>query len=340
MTTDNVAPGPGGRTVTIRSFDDIAGYEQSMRLATTSMVVREAPNFSGWHARIDLGRVRLNSAEYAASLSTSSTVRWPRLFFLTGSGRPSRVFGRPFEHGDVTFMAEQGAVSMVSDRHMAWTSIEFHPDVLEHDLVALDGHARDRLRHGALFAAGGTPAWRRLMDLRQAMLRAGMTDARAFESASAATAAAGTLLEAITGALTEGAPADRAASGRHFAILRRMIDAIENDHASALTLAGLCLAARTSVRTVHEISMRYLGMPAGEYLRKRRLRRVHQMLRDAPPDSMTIASAMARHGFWEIAQASAAYRAMFGQMPAETLSNAARVVVTEPGRGVPTRKRA
>jgi len=80
MTLGTVGLKPDQSRVTVRSFDDIEGYEHSMRLATTSMVVREAPNFSGWHARIDLDQVRLNSAEYSASLSTRSTVRWPRFF--------------------------------------------------------------------------------------------------------------------------------------------------------------------------------------------------------------------------------------------------------------------
>src|SRR5882757_1318898 len=193
MTVDSVVPGPAPPRVIVRSFDDIAGYEASMRLATTSMVVREAPNFNGWHAKIDLGRVRLNSAEYSASLSTRSTVRWPRFFFLTGNGRPARVSGRDFDHGMITYMAEFGPVSMVSDRHMAWTSIEFAPELLTTDFEALNGRSGPKLDHGATFVPDGAAALNRLMDVCRTALRVGMTDAAGFDSDPTATATASAL---------------------------------------------------------------------------------------------------------------------------------------------------
>ena len=330
MPVNNVVLIPDQRKVTVRSFDDIGGYEHSMRLATTSMVVREAPNFNGWHAKIDLGRVRLNSAEYSASLSTRSTVRWPRLFFLTGNGRPSRVSGHDFDHGTINYMAEHGAVSMMSDKHMAWTSIEFAPELLTSEFDALDGRLRSRLDHGAMFAAKGTPAWNRLLDVCRTALRLGMTNAAGFDSDPAAVAAAGVLIEAATACLANGEEgSDRAASGRHQVILRRMIDAIEGDHRSELTMASLCQAANVSAPTLHEISMNYLGMPPARYLRNHRLRVVQETLRAADPDSTTVAVTMTRNGLWELTRAAAVYEEIFGQAPADTLNKAPRGIVME-----------
>ena len=175
-TVDHNAPAPACRNVIVRSFDDIAGYEHSMRLATTSMVVREAPTSTAGMPRIDLGRVRLNSAEYSASLSTRSIVRWPRFFFLTGNGRPAVVSGRDFDRGTINFMAENGPVSMVSDKHMAWTSIEFAPDLLTSDFALLNGRSGPRLEHGAMFRVAGTAAWDRLKDVCRTAFRVGMTE--------------------------------------------------------------------------------------------------------------------------------------------------------------------
>jgi AraC-like DNA-binding protein len=330
MTADNVAPGPGRQGVTIRSFHDIAGYEQSMRLATTSMVVREAPNFAGWHIKVDLGRVRLNSAEYAASLSTRSTVRWPRFFFLTGNGRPTRVSGRDFGHGALTYMAENGDVSMVSDTHMAWTSIEFDPELLARDFPALYGRFGTQLDHGATFVPGGGAAWGRLLDVSRSVPRSGIRNATSFDSEPAATAAAGTLIEAVMASLiNESKEPDKAASGRHHLVLRRMVDAIERDQRAELTLASLCQATNVSLPTLHEISVRYLGLPPARYLRMRRLRRVHETLRDAAPEAMTVAAAMTRNGLWEISRATAAYRSMFGETPMDTLNKVARAPIRE-----------
>ena len=325
MTLGTVGLKPDQSRVTVRSFDDIEGYEHSMRLATTSMVVREAPNFSGWHARIDLDQVRLNSAEYSASLSTRSTVRWPRFFFLTGNGRPARVSGQDFDHGMINYMAEQGAVSMVSDRHMAWTSIEFAPDLLITDFQALHGRPGSHLTHGAMFGPGDTAARGRLMDVCRTMLRLGMTDADGFAPNQAA---AGVLIEAVAACATNGVhDPDRAASGRHHLILRRMIDAIEGDRHGDLTLAALCRASNVSAHTLHEVSMNYLGMPPARYLRNHRLRLVHGTLRHADPGSTSVAAAMTRHGIWEAVRAASAYQEMFGQLPADTLNKVARVAV-------------
>ena len=341
MTMDNVVPGPAERKVVVRSFDDIAGYEHSMRLATAKLVVREAPNFNGWHARIDLGRVRLNSAEYSASLSSSSTVRWPRFFFLSGNRHPARVSGQDFDRGMINYMAENGPVSMVSHKHMAWTSIEFAPELLTTDLEALSGRSGFRFDHGAMFHPGGTAAWTRLIDVCRTALRVGMTDAAGFDPKAAATAAAGVLIEAATGCLSHGAPeVDRAAARRHHVILRRMIDTIENDHRTELTVASLCQAANVSAPTLHEISMNYLGVPPAHFLRCHRLTRVNALLRDAAPDSLTVAAAMSRNGIWEHDRAAVTYEALFGQTPADTLNKVPRfAIVQKRAEGLP-RKRA
>ncbi len=312
-----------------------------MRLATSSMVVREAPSFNGWHAKIDLGRVKLNSAEYSASLSTRSTVRWPRFFFLTGGGRPARVSGRDFDHGMITYMAEHGDVSMMSDKHMAWTSIEFAPDLLTTDFPALDGSSGARLDHGAMFVPADTPAWTRLTDVCRTALRLGMTEAASFDEHAVATATAGALLDAVVACIGDGGQeSDRAAIGRQQVVLRRMIDAIEDDCRADLTMASLCQAANVSVRTLHEITMNYLGMPPARYLRNHRLRRVHEMLRDADPDSTTVAVAMTRNGLWELDRAAAAYQVMFGQSPADTLNKVTRAAVADNRSQGPRRRRA
>jgi len=152
-----------------------------------------------------------------------------------------------------------------------------------------------------------------------------MTDAYGFAPNQAA---AGVLIEAVAACATNGVhDADRAASGRHHLILRRMIDAVEGDSVGDLTISGLCRASNVSAPTLHEVSMTYLGMPPARYLRNHRLRLVHETLRDAAPGSATIAEAMTRHGIWDAVRAASAYQEMFGQSPADTMNKVARVAV-------------
>jgi methylphosphotriester-DNA--protein-cysteine methyltransferase len=240
------------------------------------------------------------------------------------------VSGRDFDHGMINYMAEHGDVSMVSHRHMAWTSIEFAPELLTTDFKALAGTSGPTLDHGAMFVQAGSVAWDRLRDVCRTTLRLGMTDATAFDADAAGAAAAGALIDAVSNCLTNGTQQpDRAASGRRHIVLRRMIDAIEGDHRSDLTMASLCQAANVSARTLHEVAMEYLGMPPGQYQRNHRLRLVHQALRESDPDSTTVAVAMTRNGLWELERAISAYQGMFGQSPADTLNKAPRSVIVE-----------
>jgi transcriptional regulator GlxA family with amidase domain len=228
-------------------------------------------------------------------------------------------------------MAENGPVSMVSDKHMAWTSIEFAPDLLTSDFAFLNGRSGPRLEHGAMFRVAGTAAWDRLMDVCRTAFRVGMTDAAGFDPAPAATAASGSLIDAALGCLTaaERQDLDRAAAGRHHAILRRMIDAIEGDDRADLTVAGLCRAANVSAPTLHRIAAEFLGMPPARYLRCHRLTRLHQTLRNAAPGSVSIVSAMAHNGIWETRRATAAYRSLFGESPLETLNKVPRAPIVQ-----------
>lgn len=81
------------------------------------------------------------------------------------------------------------------------------------------------------------------------------------------------------------------------------------------------LAARVhlSVRSLQEGFAREHGVPPMKYLQQVRLRRAHDLLREACPPETTVARVATGLGLSHLGRFAAAYRRMFGEAPSETL---------------------
>ena len=55
------------------------------------------------------------------------------------------------------------------------------------------------------------------------------------------------------------------------------------------------------------------------FLALRRMHLVHRALSRAEPSSATVTRVVTDQGFWELGRFSVAYRALFGELPSETL---------------------
>lgn len=93
-------------------------------------------------------------------------------------------------------------------------------------------------------------------------------------------------------------------------------------HDDPVTIADLCLALNISRRTLQYSFESVLDINPLAYLRAIRLNRVRRAIREhegvAP---MTLADIAARWGFWHLSKFSAHYKAMFGELPSQTLRN-------------------
>lgn len=84
-----------------------------------------------------------------------------------------------------------------------------------------------------------------------------------------------------------------------------------------LSLLEVCTALEVPMRTLNHGSLAYLGMSAGQYLRRRRLHRVFAAL--CTGQATSVAEAAAEQGFWEAGRFAADFRRLFGENPSETL---------------------
>ncbi|NMO00551.1 AraC family transcriptional regulator [Gordonia sp. TBRC 11910] len=102
--------------------------------------------------------------------------------------------------------------------------------------------------------------------------------------------------------------------------ISRVIDLIDADYATPLTVAQMARTAGMSVRSLQAAFAEHLQTTPMEYVRRVRLGRAHQELLSASPgDGISVADVAFAHGFGHLSRFAAAYRAQYGESPSETL---------------------
>jgi AraC-like DNA-binding protein len=101
--------------------------------------------------------------------------------------------------------------------------------------------------------------------------------------------------------------------------VRAAMDIIESKPQSALTTSGLALQCHVSVRALQEGFRRHVGTSPMGYLRQVRLRRARADLRSANPTQTGVAVIAHRWGFGHLGRFAAAYKAVYGETPLQTL---------------------
>lgn len=89
-----------------------------------------------------------------------------------------------------------------------------------------------------------------------------------------------------------------------------------------VTIADLCEALDVSRRTLQYCFQEVLNTNPIQYLRAIRLNSVRRELREANPATMQVQDVAARWGFWHLSHFARDYRAMFGELPSDTLRKA------------------
>ena len=86
-----------------------------------------------------------------------------------------------------------------------------------------------------------------------------------------------------------------------------------------VTIADLCSALNVSRRTIQYCFQEVLSTNPVQYLRAIRLNSVRRELREANAATMQVQDIAARWGFWHLSHFARDYRAMFGELPSDTL---------------------
>ena len=111
----------------------------------------------------------------------------------------------------------------------------------------------------------------------------------------------------------------RVALGKHAQIAAAIDARLEGDPARPLYSEALAEEFGVSVRTLHNVAIKFRGLSLHQYLRMKRLWMVRQQLLAGHP-TLNVKACALSHGFWHLGEFSSAYVALFGEVPSQTLA--------------------
>ncbi|MFY0730639.1 helix-turn-helix domain-containing protein [Pseudomonas sp. NFX15] len=115
------------------------------------------------------------------------------------------------------------------------------------------------------------------------------------------------------------------------AIMKRVGEWAADTPEEHLNLLELSQVAGVSLRQLQHAFKTYTGMSPTQWLRLRRLNSAHRELLSRTPTQTTVAEVAMHWSFWHLGRFSSSYRALFQELPSDTLKRAS---VTPPsGRG-------
>lgn len=112
-------------------------------------------------------------------------------------------------------------------------------------------------------------------------------------------------------------------AGRHLIprrkILNRIHEALENSSDGLFSLDDLAKTAGISIRTLHNAFIEQTGVSPKRFVRLRLLNTARRELLRAEPGRTRVVDIAAGLGIWEWGRFARDYRALFGELPSETL---------------------
>lgn len=113
-----------------------------------------------------------------------------------------------------------------------------------------------------------------------------------------------------------------AADADFFGLIDNYIDSRASAEVpTAEELARLC---NVSVRTLYDRFKRAKGVAPLAYIKMRRLRRIYHRMHATVASRRSVTELALEHGFYHLGRFSSEYRALFGELPSETLRRGAR----------------
>jgi AraC family ethanolamine operon transcriptional activator len=151
------------------------------------------------------------------------------------------------------------------------------------------------------------------------------------ESSLAANVASAHLIElgsTILGCDVErGTRHDRQPEPRRLEIIRRAEEVMEGRNPISVT--ELATTVGVAERTLRTAFNQHFGVGPARYLQLRRLHSIYRALRESEPDETSVAQVFVHHGEWEFGRVAGRYRALFGELPSETLRGNRRTIRRE-----------
>jgi AraC-like DNA-binding protein len=103
------------------------------------------------------------------------------------------------------------------------------------------------------------------------------------------------------------------------ALAKRFEAAVEENIHQQMLIPDLCRAIGVTERRLSEVCQEQLSLSPLKYMTLRRLQMTREALLRLDQRSGTVTEIATSFGFWELGRFSGAYKALFGELPSETL---------------------
>lgn len=233
--------------------------------------------------------------------------------------RPPSANGMAVGPGEALLLPGGAAVTVACPEPQSWGALAL-PMTMVEELQEFGGVP---FRHGAAgrlsLDGAGFAALSGAIAVAGQMAE-GAIDLPATPEAAASLAAA--LRETLLGALTPGMAAiapGRAA--REAMRVHREAEAYLRAHLERpIYRDDLCAALGVSRRKLHDAFIAVVGMSPPAYLKLRRLVLARRALRAGDGSRMLVKAVALSHGFWHLGYFARDYRALFGELPSQTVT--------------------
>ena len=122
------------------------------------------------------------------------------------------------------------------------------------------------------------------------------------------------LVDALEGSITDVRPT------KPSDIVRQATELVLSDRTNATGLTEICKHLGVSLRALHYAFQDVTDMSPAIWLRRIRLNQIRRILQQSTPDEILVKQVALGNGFFHLGHFSRNYKALFGELPSDTLS--------------------
>jgi AraC family ethanolamine operon transcriptional activator len=322
-------------TAQVSRFADVESLAAAYDTSDVEFVRLSPTTFTAELTQLDLGGIRVRLARFGSPSGEAHPTRpiglvrggWragrAALFLPVGPATGSIANGHAWSAVGTVMLAPGGEIHNVAvARHQDWAAVDLDADTLA---AMMDESGLPALSQGA---PRSISLWQRgRFAALQAAILGSVRDAVALPPGlmvgGVLSALRDSVMNALLAAFATMAGDDLALSRQSRASLRIVTAAdqlLRADPARPIYTDTLCAALAVSPSKLFNAYRAAYRISPHQFLKCRRLSMARQALRAAAPGHDRVKQAALAHGFFNLGRFAAEYRAMFGEMPSQTLA--------------------
>jgi AraC-like DNA-binding protein len=320
-------PIQGASPVASLVFRSCEEFEAAITTANVHFCQFRPGRFAGGLVRVELPGAVFQAGHHNVGqlCCASGHPQMAHLVFALDSEHEISCNGHPMHDGAVALYRPGAEHFSYSKGGAKWVSLAVESRVLTQTIAALSGAEAWEFPENCKIFRPSPPTLQHLRSVIDRVHSAVDCESPAFQSDAGRRAVEQSLVTAIAQAVTERgcSPATRSASMAHTQLVRSAHDFFRENLGRPIYIAELAAATRASERTLRKVFREFYGMSPVRYLSLLRMNQVRRALRVADPQTASVTGVAAQCGYWDMGRFAVQYKALFGEMPSQTLRSPA-----------------